>query len=129
MEPLETPHPGTNEGEAARVSSCDPLDTADLIQRIEDETNRATAFAVFKPDDEATWAQVRHVTQAVLDAFWTRGELVGETREDAYFVRVGAETMTQQDIDAGRLIIVVGVAPIRPAEFVILRIGQMVQPP
>ena len=58
-----------------------------------------------------------------LTGLWRDGALEGATREEAYFVKCDRTTMTQADIDNGRLIVVVGVAPVKPAEFVIIRIG------
>ena len=67
-------------------------------------------------------ALVRVLTS--LHNVWRDGTLVGEKQEEAFFVKCDRTTMTQDDIDNGRLILLVGVAPVKPAEFVILRIGQ-----
>jgi phage tail sheath protein FI len=67
---------------------------------------------------------VRQSVEELLDAEWRRGELVGATPDEAYLVRCDRTTMSQGDIDRGRLIALIGVAPLRPAEFELFRIGQ-----
>ena len=81
-------------------------------------------WAVFEPNDEPLWARVRAALSEFLLAELERGALAGTTPEDAFFVRCDRTTMTQDDIDDGYLVCVVGVALLRPAEFVIFRIGQ-----
>mgnify|MGYP001820941516 CR=1 FL=1 len=71
-----------------------------------------------------TWARVRQVIRNFLLTVWRSGALQGLTEEQAFFVRCGPETMTQADVDAGRLICEIGIAPVKPAEFVIFRIQQ-----
>lgn len=83
-----------------------------------------TQWAVFEPNGPNLWAQVRRVTEDFLGGLWRSGALQGRKPEEAYFVRCGTDTMTQADLDQGRLIVLVGVALLRPAEFVIFRIGQ-----
>lgn len=78
---------------------------------------------VFEPNTPATWARVVSSCGAFLQGEWTRGALMGTTPRDAWFVRCDQSTMSQDDIDNGRLICLVGVAPLRPAEFIIFRIG------
>ena len=73
---------------------------------------------------EALWANVRRTIEDFLLNEWQSGALLGEKPEKAYFVRCDRSTMTQNDLDNGRLICLIGVAPSRPAEFVIFRIGQ-----
>jgi phage tail sheath protein FI len=79
---------------------------------------------VFEPNDETTWARVRQVVSSFLTTVWRNGALQGATEEQAFFVRCGPDTMTADDIDSGRLICEVGIAPVKPAEFVIFRIQQ-----
>jgi phage tail sheath protein FI len=79
---------------------------------------------VFEPNGEALWAKVRLAIENFLFGEWRRGLLTGEKPEQAFVVKCDRTTMTQNDIDNGRLICVVGVAPIKPAEFIIIRIGQ-----
>ena len=78
---------------------------------------------VFEPNDPRLWAQARAAVQTFLQSLWRAGGLKGTKPEQAFFVRCDRTTMTQNDIDDGRLIIEVGVAPLKPAEFVVLRIG------
>jgi Phage tail sheath protein FI len=81
---------------------------------------------VHQPNDEALWARVRDSASSLLSSFWRDGELVGARAEEAFFIRCGRDTMTQQDLDNGRLIVLVGIAPVAPAEFVVIRIEQMI---
>ncbi len=78
---------------------------------------------VFEPNDQRLWAQARAAVQAFLQTVWRSGGLKGTKPEQAFFVRCDRTTMTQDDIDDGRLIVEVGVAPLKPAEFVVFRIG------
>jgi len=81
-------------------------------------------WAVFEPNTEALWAEVRSTITEFLIQEWRSGALVGAKPEEAFFVKCDRTTMTQDDIDNGRLICLIGVAPVHPAEFVIFRIGQ-----
>ena len=91
---------------------------------LEHSIDQGTQWAVFEPNGEGLWATVRRGVEDFLDTQWRSGALVGRTPQDAYFVRCDGTTMTQDDIDHGRLVVLVGVAPLKPAEFVIFRIGQ-----
>jgi len=91
---------------------------------LEASLDRGTQWAVFEPNGERLWERVRASVDAFLLGQWPQGALAGITADEAWFVRCGRDTMTQDDLDAGRLVFVVGVAPVRPAEFVIIRIGQ-----
>ena len=86
---------------------------------------RALAWTVHETNDEALWARVRDTASNLLSSYWRNGELIGSQPEEAFFVHCGRETMTQQDIDNGRLIVQVGIAPTAPAEFVVVTIAQM----
>ena len=81
-------------------------------------------WAVFEPNGEALWAKVRSTIEDFLQNEWRSGALQGTSADQAYFVRCDRTTMTQNDLDNGRLVCEVGVAPVKPAEFVIFRIGQ-----
>jgi len=83
---------------------------------------RGTAWVVFERNDARTWALVRACVEDALTLLWQRGALYGVTSEQAFFVRCDRTTMTQADIDAGRLVCEIGVALLRPAEFLTLRI-------
>ena len=83
-----------------------------------------TRWVVFEPNGERLWARVADTVRLFLHAQWRAGALLGRTEREAFFVRCDRTTMTQADIDSGRLVCTIGVAPVRPAEFVIFRIGQ-----
>jgi phage tail sheath protein FI len=93
---------------------------------LENSIDTGTRWAVFEPNDEPLWAKVRTAVGDFLDGLWRSGALPGRTPDEAYFVRCDRSTMTQNDLDNGRLIVEVGVALVRPAEFVIVRIGRWV---
>ena len=96
---------------------------------VEQSVLRGTQWVVFEPNDESTWARVRRSISDFLTSVWRSGALVGTTKDDAFFVRCDATTMTQDDIDNGRLICLVGLAPAKPAEFVIFRFSQITGQP
>ncbi|MCB0207845.1 MAG: phage tail sheath family protein [Anaerolineae bacterium] len=99
-----------------------------LFNMIEESTQKATAFAVFEPNDATTWLKVKAMIESYLYGLWEQGALAGSTPEAAYFVNVGlGKTMTAQDILEGRMIVEIGVAAVRPAEFIILRFTHKVQ--
>jgi Phage tail sheath C-terminal domain len=91
---------------------------------VEHSIDHGLQWVVFEPNDEQTWANVRRQVEDFLFTLWQDGRLAGTKPEEAYFVKVDRSTMTQEDIDSGRLVVLVGIAPVRPAEFVIIRIGQ-----
>ena len=94
-----------------------------LLIFIEASIDRGLQWVVFEPNAEPLWARVRRSISNFLTLVWRNGGLEGTKAEEAYFVKCDRTTMTQTDIDNGRLICVVGVAPVKPAEFVIIRIG------
>jgi hypothetical protein len=99
-----------------------------LFNMIEESAKKATAFAVFEPNDAATWLKVKAMVESYLYGLWEQGALAGPTPEAAYFVNVGlGKTMTTQDILEGRMIVEIGVAAVRPAEFIILRFTHKMQ--
>jgi phage tail sheath protein FI len=83
-----------------------------------------TRWVAFETNDERVWRRVRRIAARFLHGKWCAGWLQGVRPDQAYFARCDRTTMTQEDIDSGRMIVLVGVAPLRPAEFVLLRIGQ-----
>jgi Bacteriophage tail sheath protein len=91
---------------------------------VEASIDRGTQWVVFEPNDEPLWARVRATITNFLTTTWRSGMLQGTTPDEAFFVKVDRTTMTQDDIDNGRLICVIGIAPVKPAEFVIFRIQQ-----
>jgi phage tail sheath protein FI len=91
---------------------------------LEASLDQGLQWAVFEPNDQRLWGQLIQSVSAFLTTIWRQGGLMGAKPEEAFFVKCGYDTMSQDDIDNGRLIILVGVAPVFPAEFVIVRIGQ-----
>ena len=94
-----------------------------LLIFIEASIDRGLQWVVFEPNAEPLWARVRRSVSNFLTQVWRNGALEGTRVEEAFFVKCDRTTMTQTDIDQGRLICLVGVAPVKPAEFVIVRIG------
>lgn len=111
----------------ARVITSDPdwkyVNVRRLLIFIEASLDRGLQWVVFEPNSDPLWARVRRVIANFLTTVWRSGALEGTKPEEAFFVKCDRTTMTQTDIDNGRLIVVVGVAPVKPAEFVIVRIG------
>jgi uncharacterized protein len=111
----------------ARLLTRDPewryINVRRLAMSVELSLTRGLAWVVFEPNDEPLWARVRRAVSDHLTTRWREGALLGQRAEDAFFVRCDRSTMTQADIDAGRLICEVGIAPLKPAEFVIIRIA------
>ncbi len=98
-----------------------------LFIYLEESIKANTSWAVFEPNDTFLWTRVRSTISSFLRDMWRAGALVGETEAQAFFVNVGRDTMSQNDILNGRLICEIGVAPSRPAEFVIFRITQLME--
>ncbi|MDD2463329.1 MAG: phage tail sheath subtilisin-like domain-containing protein [Desulfobulbus sp.] len=94
---------------------------------IESSVRNGIQWAVFEPNDHRLWSSLRANIGAFMDGMFRAGAFQGQKSSDAYFVRCGiGDTMTQDDIDRGQVIAVVGFAPLKPAEFVIVRIQQKV---
>jgi phage tail sheath protein FI len=91
---------------------------------LEQSIERGTQWAVFEPNGDELWANVRRTVDDFLFNEWKSSHLLGTRPEEAYFVRCDRTTMTPNDLDNGRMICLIGVCPLRPAEFVIFRIGQ-----
>lgn len=112
----------------ARTMSSDPewkyVNVRRLFIYLEHSIDKSTQGAVFEPNNEALWANIRQTISDFLLVTWRTGALMGTKPEEAYFVRCDRTTMSQNDLDNGRLICLIGVAPTYPAEFVIFRIGQ-----
>jgi len=112
----------------ARTMSSDPewkyVNVRRLLIFLESSIDKGTQWGVFEPNGEQLWGNVKASISDFLLQLWRGGALLGKKPEEAFFVKVDRTTMTQDDIDNGRLICIVGVAPVRPAEFVIFRIGQ-----
>jgi phage tail sheath protein FI len=92
---------------------------------IEESLYRGTKWVVFEPNDEPLWAQIRLNVGAFMQNLFRQGAFQGKTPREAYFVKCDKETTTQNDINLGIVNILVGFAPLKPAEFVVLKIQQM----
>lgn len=112
----------------ARTISDDPewkyVNLRRYFAYLEHSIDRGTQWVVFENNSQQLWTNVRHTVEDFLFNEWKQGSLIGNKPEEAYFVRCDLTTMTQNDLDNGRLICLIGVAAVRPAEFVIFRIGQ-----
>ncbi|HEY2706297.1 MAG TPA: phage tail sheath family protein [Candidatus Dormibacteraeota bacterium] len=112
----------------ARTLSSDPewryLNVRRLFNFIEESILEGTQWVVFEPNDHRLWDSVRRTVNAFLRRVWREGALFGTTAEEAFYVKCDAENNTQDSIDAGQLIIDIGIAPVKPAEFVVFRIAQ-----
>lgn len=95
-----------------------------LFIYLEESIKKNTNWVVFEPNDQGLWDRVQRTIENFLSTVWRNGALMGTTPAEAFFVKVDRTTMSQDDIDNGRLICVIGVAPVKPAEFVIFRITQ-----
>jgi hypothetical protein len=112
----------------ARTVSSDPewkyVNVRRYFNYLERSVDNGTQWAVFEPNGERLWANIRETISSFLYNEWRSGALLGEDPKQAYFVRCDRSTMDQNDLDNGRLICLIGVAVVKPAEFVIFRIGQ-----
>ena len=95
-----------------------------LFIYVEESIKANTNWVVFEPNSEALWSRVTRTIANFLATCWRSGALAGSSPDQAFFVECGPTTMTQDDIDNGRLICQIGIAPVKPAEFVIFRITQ-----
>jgi phage tail sheath protein FI len=112
----------------ARVVTSDSawkyINVRRLFIYVEQSIDYGTQWVVFEPNDEPLWARVRQSIENFLTTVWRSGALQGSKASEAFFVKCDYATMTQDDIDNGRLICLIGIAPVKPAEFVIFRIQQ-----
>jgi len=110
----------------ARTLASDPqwkyVSVRRLFIFLDRSIREGTQWVVFEPNDATLWGRVRGSIENFLMLQWRAGALLGQTPQQAFFVRCDQGTMTQSDIENGRLICEIGVAPVRPAEFVIFRI-------
>jgi uncharacterized protein len=98
-----------------------------LALYIEESLFRGTQWVVFEPNDEPLWSQIRLNVGAFMHTLFRQGAFQGVTPREAYFVKCSRETTTQTDVDSGIVNILVGFAPLKPAEFVVIRIQQIAQ--
>jgi uncharacterized protein len=92
---------------------------------IEESLNRGMQWVVFEPNGEALWARIRNDVADFMQALFSQGAFPGPSPREAYFVKCGRDTTTQNDIELGIVNVVIGFAPLKPAEFVIIRIQQL----
>jgi phage tail sheath protein FI len=115
----------------ARTLSSDPewryINVRRLFNYIEESILNGTNWVVFEPNDEYLWESVQRVVSAFLQRIWRSGALVGRTPAEAFYVKCDQENNPPESRDAGNLIIEIGVAPVKPAEFVVFRISQLPQ--
>ena len=112
----------------ARTATSNPswkyVNVRRLFIFVEESIKANTNWAVFEPNDEVLWTRVKRTIDVFLTGLWRNGYLAGNATSEAFFVNIGRDTMSQDDIDNGRLICVIGIAPVKPAEFVVFRISQ-----
>ncbi|MCX5748004.1 MAG: phage tail sheath family protein [Proteobacteria bacterium] len=113
----------------ARTLSSDPswryINVRRLFIMVESSIERATQWVVFEPNDHRLWKRVQRTIASFLTLLWRNGALMGTSPEQAFYVKCDDETNPPEVIDAGQLVVEIGLAPVKPAEFVIFRIGQM----
>jgi len=112
----------------ARTISSDAswryLNVRRLFNYIEESVLDGTQWVVFEPNDQDLWARVRRTIHSFLLGIWRDGALFGATPDEAFYVKCDAENNPPDSVDAGRLICEIGIAPVKPAEFVVFRIAQ-----
>ncbi|NJP46559.1 phage tail sheath family protein [Actinacidiphila epipremni] len=112
----------------ARTLSSDPawhyLNVRRLFNYLEESILLGTQWVVFEPNDDALWARIRRTISAFLVNEWRKGALFGLTPDEAFYVKCDRETNPAEGIDAGQVVCEVGIAPVKPAEFVIFRLAQ-----
>jgi phage tail sheath protein FI len=112
----------------ARTLSSDPewryLNVRRLFNYLEESILLGTQWVVFEPNDQALWARIRRTISAFLINEWRKGALFGTTPDEAFFVKCDEETNPAEGIDAGQVVCQIGVAPVKPAEFVIFQLSQ-----
>ena len=113
----------------ARTISSDPswryVNVRRLFNMVEQSIELGTQWVVFEPNDHRLWKRITRDISAFLLRLWRQGALFGQTPEEAFYVKCDEETNPPEVIDAGQLIVEIGMCPVKPAEFVIFRIGQM----
>ncbi len=112
----------------ARTLSSDPswryLNVRRLFNYLEESILMGTQWVVFEPNDDQLWARIRRTISAFLINEWRKGALFGTTADEAFFVKCDRETNPAEGIDAGQVVCQIGVAPVKPAEFVIFQLSQ-----
>ncbi len=112
----------------ARTLSSDPawryVNIRRLFNYLEESILNGTQWAVFEPNDRALWARIRRSIEAFLVMEWRKGALFGLTPDEAFYVKCDDETNPAEGIDLGQVVCEIGVAPVKPAEFVVFRLSQ-----
>ncbi len=112
----------------ARTLSSDPswryLNVRRLFNYIEESILEGTQWVVFEPNDMDLWQRVKRTLNAFLTRTWRDGALFGATPQEAFYVKCDSETNPPEVVDAGQLVVEIGIAPVKPAEFVVFRISQ-----
>ena len=109
---------------APEASNWRYLNVRRLFNMIEESIAISTRWVVFEPNDEPLWKNIQRDVGAFLTLLWSQGALAGGRPEEAFFVKCDEETNPPEVVDAGQVVAVIGIAPVKPAEFVIFRIGQ-----
>ncbi|WP_026425203.1 phage tail sheath family protein [Actinokineospora inagensis] len=113
----------------ARTLSSDSdwryLNVRRLFNYLEESILNGTQWVVFEPNDEALWARIRRTISSFLVMEWRRGALFGSTPDEAFYVKCDQETNPAESIDSGHVVCEIGVAPVKPAEFVVFRLAQL----
>ncbi|MEV6162363.1 phage tail sheath family protein [Streptomyces sp. NPDC052052] len=112
----------------ARTLSSDPawryLNVRRLFNYLEESILLGTQWVVFEPNDDRLWSSIRRNVTAFLTEEWRRGALFGRTAEEAFYVKCDRDNNPQESIDLGQVVCEIGVAPVKPAEFVVFRLAQ-----
>ena len=112
----------------ARTLAGDPewryLNVRRLFNMIKESIAQNTRWIVFEPNDYTLWKSIRRDISAFLTVLWRDGALMGRTPEEAFFVKCDDETNPPEIIDQGKVVTLIGIAPVKPAEFIIFRISQ-----
>ncbi|MBI4403745.1 MAG: phage tail sheath family protein [Deltaproteobacteria bacterium] len=115
----------------ARTLSTDTewkyLNVRRLFQVVKQSITKGTEWVVFEPNDDTLWGNIRRNIQAYLKTLWSSGALMGKTPDEAFFVKCDASTNPPENIDRGIVTIEIGIAPVKPAEFVQINIQQKVE--
>ena len=115
----------TLQGDDRLASEWKYISVRRLALYIDESLYRGTQWAVFEPNDETLWSQLRLNIGAFMNNLFRQGAFQGQSTKDAYFVQCDSTTTTQNDIDQGLVNILIGFAPLKPAEFVILSLQQI----
>jgi uncharacterized protein len=115
----------TLSGADALASEWKYLPVRRLTLYLEESLQRGLQWAVFEPNDEPLWAQIRQAIKGFMQGLFRQGAFQGRSAREAYFVKCDRETTTQADIDRGVVNVVIGFAPVRPAEFVVIKLQQL----